>query len=249
MENEEIKYCECGCGEPVKRDRRGKLNRFIIFHAIRLNNPAKTEAFKERMTGENNPSKRPEVRKKISKAVKGKNTGDSNHMKQDKYRKLFSEMNSGSGNAMWGKKCPEQSRRMKENNPMYNKENAIKTHDQRMKLSQSIKKKQGIDENHILWNEFISPIQEKIRKLVEYKKWRENVYKKDNYVCQDCGYEKGGILNAHHNNIFFYQILIDNNIKTIEEAKSCDKLWDINNGITLCKECHIKRHLKNKDID
>lgn len=246
--NNEIKLCKCGCGESVTQRRDGTYNDFINHHYIRLNNPAKTDSFKERMTGDKNPSKRPEVREKISQAVKGKNTGDKNHMKQEKYRKMFSEMWMGEKNPMYGKKG--------EKHPCFGKKSKLKgkkissrTPLQRMKSSQSRKKKQGINETHILWNEFISPLQERIRKLIEYKEWRNNVYKKDNYICQDCGYDKGSILNAHHNNIFFYKIIIDNNIKTIEDAKNCKDLWDINNGITLCKKCHIKRHLKNKDID
>lgn len=244
----EIKLCECGCGEPVKRDRRGKLNRFIIYHAIRLNNPAKSDSFRERMTGDNNPSKRPEVREKISKGCKGKNTDDSNHMTQDKYKKLFSEMRSGSGNAMWGRKCPEQSERMKKNNPMFDKKNSKKSLEHRMKISQCRKKENNMSEDNILWNEFITPIQEKIRKLIEYKNWRNKVYEKDNYICQNCGYDKGKILNAHHNK-FFCKIIIENNITTIEEAKDCQELWNIDNGITLCKKCHIEIHKKEKDND
>ena len=29
-------------------------------------------------------------------------------------------------------------------------------------------------------------------------------------------------------------------IKTFEQALNCAELWDINNGRTLCKECHKK---------
>lgn len=37
-------------------------------------------------------------------------------------------------------------------------------------------------------------------------------------------------------------IIIDNEIQTLNNAKLCKELWDINNGITLCKLCHIKAH-------
>lgn len=30
--------------------------------------------------------------------------------------------------------------------------------------------------------------------------------------------------------------------KTLEDAENCEELWNINNGRTLCKSCHIKRH-------
>ena len=36
----------------------------------------------------------------------------------------------------------------------------------------------------------------------------------------------------------FSDIIIENNIKTLEDALQCKQLGDINNGITLCKKCH-----------
>ena len=38
----------------------------------------------------------------------------------------------------------------------------------------------------------------------------------------------------------FSKILDDYNIISIEEAISCEKLWDINNGRCLCRDCHKK---------
>lgn len=64
----------------------------------------------------------------------------------------------------------------------------------------------------------------------EYKKWRASVYKRDNFTCQDCGV-RGGELNAHH--IKPYSKFI--NLRT-----------DINNGVTLCVDCHTERHKKTR---
>lgn len=244
----EIKLCKCGCGESVTQRRDGSYNDFINHHHIRLNNPFSSDSFRERMTGENNPAKRPEVREKISKNLKGVYVGEKNHMKQDKYRKMFSEMWMGENNPMYGKKCPENSERMKNNNPMFDKEISKKSLEHRMKISQCRKRENNMSEDDILWNEFITPIQEKIRKLIEYKNWRNKIYERDNYICVSCGYDKGKILNAHHNK-FFCKIITENKITTIEEAKECQELWDINNGITLCKKCHIEIHKKEKDND
>jgi len=60
---------------------------------------------------------------------------------------------------------------------------------------------------------------------------------------QNCKYNKGHNLNAHH--IKELSILIyENKINSLEEAYSCPIFWDINNGITLCKDCHKIVHKK-----
>lgn len=33
-------------------------------------------------------------------------------------------------------------------------------------------------------------------------------------------------------------ILVLNDIKTVEQARECSELWNINNGETLCEQCH-----------
>lgn len=59
---------------------------------------------------------------------------------------------------------------------------------------------------------------------VEGKLWRLSIYERDNFTCQKCG-QIGGKLQAHH----------------IKDYWSYPKLrWDINNGITLCVDCHKK---------
>ena len=70
------------------------------------------------------------------------------------------------------------------------------------------------------------------RSSPEYKEWRQNVFRKDNYTCQECG-ERGGVLNAHH-------------IKSFSEFPSLR--YDENNGITLCHDCHKHLH-KTKGSD
>lgn len=81
-----------------------------------------------------------------------------------------------------------------------------------------------------------------IQTTFEYKQWRSAVYHKDNFTCQDCGDNRGGNLNAHHNIKSFQQIIDQYKIMTIEQSRQCEELWDIFNGITLCKSCHINRH-------
>lgn len=65
------------------------------------------------------------------------------------------------------------------------------------------------------------------RAYPDYIEWREAVYEKDNYKCQCCGDKKGGNLNAHH----------------IESYRDNPELQTtIQNGIALCKKCHVNFH-------
>ena len=42
----------------------------------------------------------------------------------------------------------------------------------------------------------------------------------------------------------FIDIVKENNIKTLEEALNCKELWNLDNGIVYCKNCHIKLNYK-----
>lgn len=64
------------------------------------------------------------------------------------------------------------------------------------------------------------------RQTKEYKKWRNDVFKRDKYTCQKCG-AIGVHLQAHH-------------IK--QWAYYPKERYKIENGVTLCKECHKKLH-------
>ena len=84
---------------------------------------------------------------------------------------------------------------------------------------------------HPSWKGGTSPERIRIMQNKEYREWRLGVYRKDNYVCQICN-ETGKKLHAHH-------------IKSYAEYPNLRT--DINNGMTLCAECHHNIHSKRGD--
>lgn len=82
-----------------------------------------------------------------------------------------------------------------------------------------------------------STLQTIIRHSAEYFDWRSRVFYRDDFTCQTCD-KRGDYLNADHIKTFA-SIFKEHNIKTLDDAVYCKELWNINNGRTLCKECHI----------
>ena len=71
----------------------------------------------------------------------------------------------------------------------------------------------------------------------EHRKWKREVLKRDDKKCIKCG--KNDIqLDVDHYPYSFSYLLKVYNIKTLEDALSCDELWQIKNGRTLCLDCH-----------
>ena len=96
-------------------------------------------------------------------------------------------------------------------------------------------------ENNHNWKGGISKFKDLIRTNYLYRQWRSDVYTRDKYTCQICGDDRGGNLHAHH--IKSYSSIIQKyEITTLEEALNCEELFNINNGITLCKKCHKRIH-------
>jgi hypothetical protein len=58
-----------------------------------------------------------------------------------------------------------------------------------------------------------------------YRIWKKKIFERDRYTCKKCGSNKH--LHAHH-------------IK--HRSKYPELEFDLDNGITLCKECHAEEH-------
>lgn len=85
-----------------------------------------------------------------------------------------------------------------------------------------------IGENNPNWNPDLTDEEREHKRLMDgYSDWRNCVFNRDNYTCQCCGSNKSGTLIAHHLNSYHW-------------AK--EERIDVNNGITLCEECHKKFH-------
>ena len=106
-----------------------------------------------------------------------------------------------------------------------------------------------IGEKNPCWRGGRTSLWQLIRGLEEYTNWRLEVFKRDNYTCQDCGDNKGHNLNAHH--IKSFQKILNeflqyySQFSPLEEKSILTRLaityepfWNISNGITLCENCH-----------
>lgn len=82
-----------------------------------------------------------------------------------------------------------------------------------------------IGEKNPNWKGGVTKLNDKIRKSIEYKKWRTSVFERDKYTCVICGDNNGGNLEADHIKQFAYYH---------------DLRFDLNNGRTLCNDCHRK---------
>lgn len=94
-------------------------------------------------------------------------------------------------------------------------------------------------EKHWNWKGGITKFRIKVMQTNKYKLWRTAVFERDNYTCQHCGFK--GFLQADHIKPYS-EIIQENNIKTVEDAKRCNELWDVLNGRTLCVPCHRQTH-------
>ncbi len=95
-----------------------------------------------------------------------------------------------------------------------------------------------------MWKGGTTLLKTRVRDCFKYFQWRSDIFTRDDFICQECE-RRGVYLEAHHIKLLS-KIIEEYEIKTLEEALICEELWNINNGMTLCRECHDKTKGYNK---
>lgn len=144
---------------------------------------------------------------------RGKYPSDETRKKMRKNHADF----SGEKHPMYGKKHTEHSKMLISK---HKKENI--SDETRQMLSDLAKKRTG--EKAANWKGGITPENHKFRSSGEYAEWRKSVFERDGYICCECEQPKK-VLNAHH-------------ILPYRDWRDPQFSLNINNGITLCEDCH-----------
>jgi len=99
------------------------------------------------------------------------------------------------------------------------------------KLSKETKEKIGASGTGRRKQNPITPENKRIRTSKEWKEWREKVFQRDNYSCVECGVR-------NKKNLGKTVELNPDHIKPF--ALFPELRFDVNNGRTLCRPCHMK---------
>lgn len=165
-------------------------------------------------------------------------TGRKQSPRSEEWNKKISESKKGSipwnKGKFWNEEIKAKLRGSRpnitgKNHPMWGKHCSEKTKEKmRIKL-----KGKFMGENNPAWKGGVVPINILIRNGSETAVWRKAVFERDNYTCQDCGDNRGGNLNAHHFKSF---------------AEYPELRFDVDNGLTLCEDCHTKIHPQLRNL-
>ena len=167
-----------------------------------------------------------ETRKKMSEAAKGRtpcNKGLKNHPSCKGFTGSHSEETKAKISKSRKGKDLGNSHGFKKGQESWNKGITHNVHDEewRRKVSEA-----NSGPKHWNWKGGIDLENRRLRNSAEHKDWSKSVYARDYWTCQLCSY-KGNSIVAHH-------------IKSWAEHP--DLRFEISNGRTLCRSCHIKIH-------
>jgi len=108
-------------------------------------------------------------------------------------------------------------------------------------------------DKHYRWKGGITELTALIRNLIENREWKRQVFQRDNWTCRECNikYTKQTpvYMEAHHRRAF--SLLMQDFLKEYSQfsptedketltrlATTYKPFWEIENGITLCEDCH-----------
>ncbi len=131
---------------------------------------------------------------------------------------------------------------------VYNKHSKLK---EKIKLFQELKQEKFdlvVDLRNSLFGAFL-PAKYKTSPFLSLPKNMPHMKDRHLYRTQQALFGKAGKVQNFFNagKAFFIKpedteyinaILKENNITSLDQALNCQELWDISNGITLCKKCH-----------
>lgn len=109
----------------------------------------------------------------------------------------------------------------------------------KINLSLSMRGKNAGKKNHF----FIdgrTPFTQSIKNLLEYNNWRKQIFIRDNFTCQECG-QYGVKLNNFLKEYDQFSPIEDKET-LVRLAIKWKPFWNINNGKTLCEDCHLILH-------
>lgn len=157
-------------------------------------------------------------KKALSVSHKGQLPWNTNKHLSTEIRNIISKSLKGRISPNKGKSLSEEHRK----NIGIGNKNKVRSLEFRNNLSRKYRGK-----NSYLWKGGITSINQAIRHSLEYRLWRESVFKRDNYTCIWCGARNGNgkaiMLHSDHIKPFaFYPEL----------------RFAIDNGRTLCEDCH-----------
>jgi 5-methylcytosine-specific restriction endonuclease McrA len=184
-----------------------------------------------------------EAKLRLSLAKKGKSFSPEHQAKLNAYhigRKLSEETKEKCRLASTGKKHTEETKQKLHNI------NLGKKMSKETNLKNSIAHRGEKSSN---WKGGITPITAKVRNSFEYSSWRQAIFIRDNFTCKKCG-ATGVYLEAHHKKPFSELVqLARDSLPLFDLFQACmvySPIWDINNGETLCKDCHKNTGLHKK---